>query len=90
MVTNPIFTGLEFFNRPNAWRHALGSKVVGVTGSPGKTSTKDILAALIGKSHSVVATPANRNTEIGMPLTILSAPKGTEVLVLEMAMRRKR
>lgn len=71
----------------NRWRHELGAKVIGVTGSTGKTSTKDILAALLGKSMNVVATPANRNTEIGMPLTILAAPKGTQALVLEMAMR---
>ncbi|MBJ7459332.1 MAG: UDP-N-acetylmuramoyl-tripeptide--D-alanyl-D-alanine ligase [Thermoleophilaceae bacterium] len=71
----------------NRWRHELGAKVIGVTGSTGKTSTKDILAALLGKSLTVVATPANRNTEIGMPLTILSAPRGTQALVLEMAMR---
>lgn len=70
-----------------AWRRELGAKVIGVTGSTGKTSTKDILAALLGKSRTVVATPANRNTEIGMPLTILSAPRGTDALVLEMAMR---
>lgn len=71
----------------NAWRHELGAKVIGVTGSTGKTSTKDILAALLGKSMSVVATPANRNTEIGLPLTVLGAPHGTQALVLEMAMR---
>lgn len=71
----------------NRWRHALGAKVIGVTGSTGKTSTKDILAALAGKSRNVVATPANLNTEIGLPLTILGAPAGTEVLVLEMGMR---
>jgi len=71
----------------NRWRHELGAKVIGVTGSTGKTTTKDILAALLGKSISVVATPANRNTEIGLPLTVLSASKGTEALVLEMAMR---
>lgn len=71
----------------NCWRRELGAKVIGVTGSTGKTSTKDILAALVGKSLTVVATPANLNTEIGMPLTILSAPGGTDVLVLEMAMR---
>lgn len=70
-----------------AWRRELGAQVIGVTGSTGKTSTKDILAALIGKSRTVVATPANRNTEIGLPLTILSAARGTDVLVLEMAMR---
>jgi UDP-N-acetylmuramoyl-tripeptide--D-alanyl-D-alanine ligase len=71
----------------NRWRHELGVKVIGITGSTGKTSTKDILAALLGKSLNVVATPANRNTEIGLPLTVLGALRGTEVLVLEMAMR---
>jgi UDP-N-acetylmuramoyl-tripeptide--D-alanyl-D-alanine ligase len=69
------------------WRHELGAKVIGVTGSTGKTTTKDILAALLGKSLSVVATPANFNTEIGLPLTVLSASRGTDALVLEMAMR---
>lgn len=71
----------------NRWRHELGARVIGVTGSTGKTSTKDILAALLGKHHAVVATSANFNTEIGLPLTMLDAPQGTEVLVLEMAMR---
>lgn len=71
----------------NAWRKHLGASVIGVTGSTGKTSTKDILAALLAKSRSVFATPANNNTEIGLPLTILAAEQGTQVLVLEMAMR---
>lgn len=71
----------------NRWRHELGAKVIGVTGSTGKTSTKDILAALLGRTMNVVATPANRNTEIGLPLTVLAAPRGTQALVLEMAMR---
>src|SRR6185436_2842753 len=67
------------------WRRALGASVVGITGSTGKTSVKDIAAALLpGKVH---ASPENYNTEIGLPLAILSAPEGTEVLVLEMAMR---
>jgi UDP-N-acetylmuramoyl-tripeptide--D-alanyl-D-alanine ligase len=70
-----------------AWRRALGAQVIGVTGSTGKTSTKDLLAAMVDRQRRVVATPANLNTEIGLPLTILGAPAGTEVLVLEMAMR---
>jgi UDP-N-acetylmuramoyl-tripeptide--D-alanyl-D-alanine ligase len=69
------------------WRRALGAQVVGITGSTGKTSTKDVLAAMLAPHRSVVATHANLNTEIGLPLTILGAPEGTEVLVLEMAMR---
>jgi UDP-N-acetylmuramoyl-tripeptide--D-alanyl-D-alanine ligase len=70
-----------------AWRRELGAEVIGVTGSTGKTSTKDLLAALLHAERRVVATPLNLNTEIGLPLTILGAPAGTEVLVLEMAMR---
>jgi UDP-N-acetylmuramoyl-tripeptide--D-alanyl-D-alanine ligase len=70
-----------------AWRDELGARVIGVTGSTGKTSTKDILAALLEPRVAAVASPANFNTEIGLPLAILGAPAGTEVLVLEMAMR---
>ena len=67
------------------WRWALDPKVVGITGSTGKTSVKDIARTLLPfRAH---ASPENYNTEIGLPLTILSAPPGTEVLVLEMAMR---
>jgi UDP-N-acetylmuramoyl-tripeptide--D-alanyl-D-alanine ligase len=70
-----------------AWRRELGCKVVGVTGSTGKTSTKDILAAVLEPHLSVHANRENLNTEIGLPLTILAAPPGTQALVLEMAMR---
>jgi UDP-N-acetylmuramoyl-tripeptide--D-alanyl-D-alanine ligase len=69
------------------WRRDLGAKVVGVTGSTGKTSTKDILAAILRQRWRTHATRENLNTEIGLPLTILEAPAGTEALVLEMAMR---
>ncbi len=70
-----------------AWRRELDCRVVGVTGSTGKTSTKDILAAVLGPHRTTHANSQNLNTEIGLPLTILEAARGTEVLVLEMAMR---
>jgi UDP-N-acetylmuramoyl-tripeptide--D-alanyl-D-alanine ligase len=70
-----------------AWRLALGAKVVAITGSTGKTSTKDILAALLERELRTAASPENLNTEIGLPLAVLAAPAGTEALVLEMAMR---
>jgi UDP-N-acetylmuramoyl-tripeptide--D-alanyl-D-alanine ligase len=70
-----------------AWRRELGAAVIGVTGSTGKTSTKDLLAAMLAPQRRVAATPLNLNTEIGLPLTLLGAPADTEVLVLEMAMR---
>ncbi|UGS35746.1 UDP-N-acetylmuramoyl-tripeptide--D-alanyl-D-alanine ligase [Capillimicrobium parvum] len=69
------------------WRRALEVQVIGITGSTGKTSTKDLLAGMLRPYRRTVATAQNLNTEIGVPLTILSAPADTEVLVLEMAMR---
>lgn len=70
-----------------AWRRELGAQVIGVTGSTGKTSTKDLLYGLLSPNRMTVASQANFNTEIGLPLQILGAPAGTEVLVLEMGMR---
>jgi UDP-N-acetylmuramoyl-tripeptide--D-alanyl-D-alanine ligase len=71
-----------------AWRRELGPAVVGITGSTGKTSTKDILKALLAASGvSAHANRQNWNTEIGLPLSILEAERGVDALVLEMAMR---
>jgi UDP-N-acetylmuramoyl-tripeptide--D-alanyl-D-alanine ligase len=70
-----------------AWRRELGAGVIGVTGSTGKTSTKDLLHAVLAPHRRTIASRGNFNTEIGLPLEILGAPAGTEVLVLEMAMR---
>ncbi len=68
-----------------AWRRRLDCPVVGITGSTGKTSVKDIARAILpGRVH---ASPENFNTEIGLPLAVLAATAETEVLVLEMAMR---
>jgi UDP-N-acetylmuramoyl-tripeptide--D-alanyl-D-alanine ligase len=74
----------------HAWRRELrarGTQVVGITGSTGKTSTKDILAAVLGAQRRTAASSENLNTEIGLPLSLLAAPGDTEMLVLEMAMR---
>ena len=70
-----------------AWRREIGCPVVGITGSTGKTSVKDICRALL--PFRVHASPENYNTEIGLPLALLSAPEApeTELIVLEMAMR---
>jgi UDP-N-acetylmuramoyl-tripeptide--D-alanyl-D-alanine ligase len=66
-----------------------GTRVVGITGSTGKTSTKDILRSLLEPAleGAVHASPANYNTEIGLPLAVLEAEPGVRALVLEMAMR---
>ncbi|MEA2411549.1 MAG: UDP-N-acetylmuramoyl-tripeptide--D-alanyl-D-alanine ligase [Thermoleophilaceae bacterium] len=69
------------------WRRELAAQVIGVTGSTGKTSTKDILASLLRPQRATHFNRENLNTEIGLPLTILEAERGTEALVLEMAMR---
>jgi UDP-N-acetylmuramoyl-tripeptide--D-alanyl-D-alanine ligase len=74
----------------HAWREELrsrGARVVAITGSTGKTSTKDILAALLARSLRTAASPQNLNTEIGLPLALLAAPADVEAVVLEMAMR---
>ena len=77
----------EFLLRlAHAYRLELGCLVVGITGSIGKTTTKDVLAAVLAKRYRVWATKGNFNNLIGMPLTVLSAPADTEVLVLEMGM----
>jgi UDP-N-acetylmuramoyl-tripeptide--D-alanyl-D-alanine ligase len=70
-----------------AWRRELGAQVVGITGSTGKTSTKDILAALLSPHVVTHANRENLNTEVGLPLSLLEAERGTQALVLEMAMR---
>ena len=61
--------------------------MVGVTGSTGKTSTKDILGALLRRRLRTVASHANFNTEIGLPLTLCRVEADTEAVVCELGMR---
>jgi UDP-N-acetylmuramoyl-tripeptide--D-alanyl-D-alanine ligase len=61
--------------------------VVGITGSSGKTTTKDLVAQLLGRHGEVVATTANLNNELGLPYTMLRATGSTRYLVLEMGAR---
>jgi UDP-N-acetylmuramoyl-tripeptide--D-alanyl-D-alanine ligase len=71
-----------------AWaRFELDVPVVGITGSVGKTSTKDLVAAALGADRRVAANVRSFNNEQGLPVTILGAPDDSEVLVLEMGMR---
>jgi UDP-N-acetylmuramoyl-tripeptide--D-alanyl-D-alanine ligase len=65
-------------------RDALPARVVGITGSSGKTGTKEYTQAAVGSELRVHATAANLNNRIGVPLTLLAAPVGAEVLVVEM------
>ena len=67
--------------------HRLDATVIAVTGSQGKTTTKDLLAAVLGAAGPTVATHGSLNNEIGLPLTVLRADAATRYLVLEMGAR---
>ena len=64
----------------------IGAKVVGVTGSVGKSTTKEMIATVLESTYRTAKTPANHNNDIGMPMAILSMEADTEVAVLEMGM----
>jgi len=69
-----------------AYRGMLSCKVIGITGSNGKTSTKDLVASVLAPYFNVRKTEGNFNNELGLPLTILSLDEDTEIAVLEMGM----
>lgn len=71
----------------SAGRRRLTTNVIGITGSVGKTSTKDLLASVLRKAFVTHASAKSFNNEIGVPLTILNAPEDTEALVVEMGSR---
>src|SRR4051812_421372 len=72
-----------------AVRGEFAGKIVGVTGSNGKTTTKELIAAALSPLGKVLRTAGNRNSEVGLPLTVLSAAGDEDVWVLEMAMRAR-
>ena len=66
------------------YRSTLGIKIVGITGSVGKTSTKEMISAVLSQKYNVLKTEGNFNNEIGLPLTILRIRREHEVAVVEM------
>jgi UDP-N-acetylmuramoyl-tripeptide--D-alanyl-D-alanine ligase len=66
------------------WRKKLNTKIIAITGSSGKTSTKEMIALLLNEKYSVNKTIGNNNNHIGVPLTIFSTNDKHEVLVLEL------
>lgn len=69
------------------WRTQLSATIVAITGSTGKTTTKNLIAEVLGAAGSVCATLANQNNELGVPNTILRAEKDDRFVVVEMGMR---
>ncbi|MRG85495.1 UDP-N-acetylmuramoyl-tripeptide--D-alanyl-D-alanine ligase [Salinibacillus xinjiangensis] len=69
-----------------AYREKVNPKVIGITGSNGKTTTKDLFANVLGSTFKTWKTNGNFNNHIGLPLTILQMEQDTEVLILEMGM----
>ena len=67
-------------------RKRLNVKVVGVTGSVGKRTTKEMIVGILSQKYRTGKTPVNHNNDIGMPMAILALPEDTEVAVLEMGM----
>ncbi|MBP3305396.1 MAG: UDP-N-acetylmuramoyl-tripeptide--D-alanyl-D-alanine ligase [Oscillospiraceae bacterium] len=71
-------------------RRRIGMKVVGVTGSVGKSTTKEMIACVLDGSYRIGKTPVNHNNDIGMPMAVLAMSEDTEVAVLEMGMNHFR
>ncbi|PQZ54696.1 UDP-N-acetylmuramoyl-tripeptide--D-alanyl-D-alanine ligase [Bacillus sp. MYb209] len=71
------------------YRNEMNVKVIGITGSNGKTTVKDIIGAILNTTYNVHKTKGNLNSQIGLPLTILEMKRDTEFLILEMGMSEK-
>jgi UDP-N-acetylmuramoyl-tripeptide--D-alanyl-D-alanine ligase len=83
IITVPDTT-IALGNIARLWREKLNTKIIAVTGSAGKTSTKEILAQLLGEQFKVNKTLGNNNNHIGVPLTILNTNNKHDVLVAEL------
>ena len=68
----------------------IGCKRIGVTGSVGKSTTKEMIASVLESAYRISKTPANHNNDIGMPMAVLSMAEDTEIAVLEMGMNHFR
>src|SRR5246127_590762 len=86
IVVENTFLALKQFAR--AVRESWGGEIAGVTGSVGKTTTKEILAALLGARFRVLKSEGNFNNEYGLPLTLFHLDKTHQAAVLEMGMSR--
>lgn len=87
VVVNSPVTALQDIAR--AYRKKLNITVIGITGSVGKTTTKEIVASVLSEKYNVIKTEGNFNNGLGLPLTIMSIKKDTEVAVVEMGMNHE-
>lgn len=82
LLVDDTLTALQTVAR--FWRRRLNLRVVGITGSVGKSTTKELTAEVLGQRYRTLKNPGNLNNEIGLPLTILRLTEGHERAVLEM------
>jgi UDP-N-acetylmuramoyl-tripeptide--D-alanyl-D-alanine ligase len=80
-------TLLAYQQLARQWRRQLGLPLVAVTGSAGKTSTRELIRAALGPLGPVLASTGNENNDVGVPLTLLKATQEHRALVIEMGMR---
>lgn len=80
-------TSQAFTDLARGWRGHLKGKVIALTGSMGKTTTKNLVRDVLSTTFRTVATKANQNNELGVPRTLLEADADTEFVVVEMGMR---
>lgn len=72
-----------------SYRSELSTKVIGITGSIGKTSTKDLICSVLTQEYRTFGNPGNLNSHVGLPLAVLRMDEAPEYAVLEMAMRKR-
>lgn len=87
IVLAPVPTDEAIVDLARGWRGELSATVVGLSGSTGKTTTKNLVRDVLSSQFRTVATQANQNNELGVPRTVLNAEPDTEALVVEMGMR---
>ena len=87
IMVNDTLEALQ--NLATYYRNKINPKVVGITGSNGKTTTKDLVASVVSTHYRVHKTMGNYNNHIGVPLTLLAMPEQTEVAIIEMGMSNR-
>ncbi len=87
ILVDDVISTLQLLARE--YRLTLECDVIGITGSNGKTSVKDMLFAVLGTSFNVYCTKGNQNNEIGVPLTILALPQDVQVAIVEMGLEKE-